>query len=116
MAEFSYEARARTGQLSTGTLTANSEREVMAMLDARGLLPVRIKAQQAVSKSRFGKRVKGRHLATLYGQLADLLHSGVPLLRSLEILERQSSLPSLSEILREVRGDVADGTSLADSM
>lgn len=116
MAEFTYEARARSGQLSTGTLTANSEREVMAMLDARGLMPVRIQAQQAVSKSRFGKRVKGRHLATLYGQLADLLHSGVPLLRSLEILERQSSLPSLSEILREVRGDVADGTSLADSM
>ena len=40
MAEFTYEAMAATGQRSQGTLTANSEREVMAMLDARGLFPV----------------------------------------------------------------------------
>src|SRR5262249_54097039 len=47
---------------------------------------------------------------------ADLLRSGVPLLRSIEILERQSSQPALSEVLREVRVKVADGTSLADAM
>ena len=40
----------------------------------------------------------------------------MPLLRSLEILERQSSQPALSEVLREVRADVADGTSIADAM
>jgi general secretion pathway protein F len=116
MAEYTFEARARGGQLNTGTLTAGSEREAMAILDARGLMPVRIAAQQAAGKSRFRKRVKGRHLATLYGQLADLLHSGVPLLRALDILERQSAHPALSDVLREVRGDVAEGTSLADSM
>jgi type II secretory pathway component PulF len=116
MAEFAYEARARTGQMNSGTLTAGSEREAMAILDARGLMPIRIAAQQAAGKSRFRKRIKGRHLCTLYSQLADLLHSGVPLLRSLEILERQSFHPALGEVLREVRGDVADGTSLADSM
>jgi general secretion pathway protein F/type IV pilus assembly protein PilC len=116
MAEFTYEARARTGQLNTGTLTANNEREAMAILDARGLLPLRIQAQQKAGQRRFGKRVKGRHLATMYGQLADLLHSGVPLLRSLDILERQSVQPAVGEVLREVRSDVADGTSLADAM
>ena len=42
MAEFTYEAMASSGQRSQGTLTANNEREVMAMLDARGLFPVRI--------------------------------------------------------------------------
>ncbi|HEX4590045.1 MAG TPA: type II secretion system F family protein, partial [Gemmataceae bacterium] len=49
-------------------------------------------------------------------QLADLLHSGVPLLRSLEILERQSSLPAVGEVLREVRAAVAEGTTMADAM
>jgi general secretion pathway protein F/type IV pilus assembly protein PilC len=55
-------------------------------------------------------------MATFYSQLADLLHSGVPLLRSLDILERQSTQPALGEIVREVRAQVADGTSLADAM
>src|SRR5207249_2276570 len=63
-----------------------------------------------------GRRVKSRVMAAFYAQLADLLHSGVPLLRSLEILERQSSQPALSAVLREVRARVADGTSLAEAM
>src|SRR5262249_38071535 len=49
-------------------------------------------------------------------QLADLLHSGVPLLRSLDILDRQAAQPALSQVIREVRGKVSDGTSLAESM
>ena len=60
--------------------------------------------------------MKGRHLATMYSQLADLLHSGVPLLRSLELLERQSTNPRLQAVIRDVRARVADGTGLAQAM
>jgi type II secretory pathway component PulF len=116
MAEFTYEARAKTGAMNQGTLTANSEREAMAILDARGLFPVRIQEVQSHASRRWSKKVKGRHLATLYSQLADLLHSGVPLLRSLEILERQSTQPAVTEVLREVRAEVADGTGLSEAM
>jgi general secretion pathway protein F len=117
--EFTYEALASSGQRNKGTLTAGSEREVMAMLDARGLFPVRIApapSASGISLFRLGRHVRSRHMAVFYAQLADLLHSGVPLLRSLEILERQSSQPVLTEVLREVRAKVADGTSLADAM
>ena len=44
MPDFTYEALATTGQRSQGTLTAGSEREVQAMLDSRGLFPLRIQA------------------------------------------------------------------------
>ncbi len=117
MPDFAYEALGGTGQRSQGTLTAGSEREVQSMLDARGLFPVRIQAVKGTATARkSGKKVKARHMAHFYSQLADLLHSGVPLLRSLDILERQSSLPALGEILKDIRAKVADGTSLADSM
>src|SRR5262245_35601459 len=89
----------------------------MAMLDARGLFPVRIAPAKAATSGRhWGRRVRAKHMAPFYSQLADLLHSGVPLLRSLDILERQSSQPALTEVLKEVRAKVADGTSLAESM
>jgi general secretion pathway protein F/type IV pilus assembly protein PilC len=117
VAEFTYEALGAAGQRSTGNLVANSEREVVAMLDARGLFPVRIApAKTAVATGKSGKRISSRNMATMYSQLADLLHSGVPLLRSLDILENQSSQPALSAVLREVRAKVADGTTLADAM
>jgi general secretion pathway protein F/type IV pilus assembly protein PilC len=115
--EFSYEALAANGTRSQGVLTANSEREVMSMLDARGLYPLSIAPKAgSVARGKGGRRVGSRHLATFYSQLADLLHSGVPLLRSLDLLERQGSTPALSEVLREVRAKVADGTGLSEAM
>ena len=117
MPEFAYTALGNTGQRSEGTLTANSEREVMTMLDARGLYPLKIEeAQGAVATKAGGGKVKARHMSVFYSQLADLLRAGVPLLRSLEILERQSATPALSATLKEVRAKVADGTSLGDAM
>jgi general secretion pathway protein F/type IV pilus assembly protein PilC len=115
--EFTYDALGTNGQRTKGTLTANSEREVMSMLDARGLFPVTIAAAKSHAAHRFGgRRIKARYISSFFAQLADLLRSGVPLLRSLDILERQSTQPALSEIVREVRAKVADGTSLAEAM
>lgn len=119
MPDFTYEALARTGTKSTGTLTANSEREAAQILDGRGLFPLRIglaKTQAANAGGFFSARVSGRQTATFYAQLADLLHSGVPLLRSLELLERQSTNKTLQAVLRDVRARVADGTGLAQAM
>ncbi len=117
MPDFTYVALAKTGARSTGTLTANSEREAAAQLDAKGLFPVEVKpARSATSGGRFRRGVGGRNLATFYGQLADLLQAGVPLLRSLELLERQSTHPRLQAVIKEVRLKVADGTGLAQAM
>ncbi len=119
MPDFTYEALARTGTKSTGTLTANSEREAALILDGRGLFPLKIalsKTQASSAGGFFGGRVRARHVATLYSQLADLLHSGVPLLRSLELLERQSTNRTLQSVLRDVRSRVADGTGLSQAM
>jgi len=118
MPDFTYEALASTGAKQTGTLTAASEREAATMLDGRGLFPIRI-TQVAASQTGGGfifSGVSKRQLSTTYAQLADLLHSGVPMLRSLEILERQSSSKRLSSVLRDVRIKVADGTGLAQAM
>jgi general secretion pathway protein F/type IV pilus assembly protein PilC len=117
VAEFTFEAIGAAGQRTQGTMTAGSEREVMTMLDGRGLFPVRIAATRVgAARHAWGRRIRSRYLATFYSQLADLLKSGVPLLRSLDILERQSSQAALGEIIREVRARVAQGTSLAEAM
>jgi len=121
MPDFTFIAMAKTGIKSNGTLTANSEREAALILDGRGLFPVKIDLARnqplgGTGKGFFAKKVKGRQLATMYSQLADLLHSGVPLLRSLELLERQSTNLTLQAVIRDVRAKVADGTGLAQAM
>jgi general secretion pathway protein F len=117
MPDFTYEALAGTGQRTQGSLTANNEREVVSMLDSKGLFPLRIEMSKGGARvQRGGRRVGSRHMATFFSQMADLLRAGVPLLRCLELLERQSTQPALSEILREVHIKVADGTTLADAL
>jgi general secretion pathway protein F/type IV pilus assembly protein PilC len=117
MPDFTFVALAKTGARSTGTVTANSEREAAAQLDARGLFPVEVRpARSASAGGRFRRGVGGRNLATFYGQLADLLQAGVPLPRSLELLERQSTHPRLQAVVKEVRLKVIDGTGLAQAM
>jgi general secretion pathway protein F/type IV pilus assembly protein PilC len=117
MPEYTYEAMASTGARSTGQVTANSEREVVAVLDSKGLFPIKIAPVKPKGLSGWGSgRVSRTQIATFYSQLADLLRNGVPLLRSLDTLERQTSSQVLASTVREVRARVADGTGLAQAM
>ena len=107
-----------SGQEVKGLLTAGTETEVVSTLSSRELFPLRIElAESARADDRLrGRRVKARDLATFYSQLSDLLRSGVPLLRSLELLQQQSRNKVLKVVLQEVRDDVADGTRLAEAL
>ena len=107
-----------SGQEVKGLLTAGTETEVVSTLSARELFPLRIElAESAKSDDRLrGRRVKARDLATFFAQLSDLLRSGVPLLRSIELLQRQSRNKVLKVVLQEVRDYVANGTRLAEAL
>ncbi len=116
MDEFTYVARDAAGARVTGTITASNRREALAAIAARALFPVEVAGKvQAGATRRYG-RISGQVLATLYGQLADLLHSGVPLLRALDVLRRQSTRATLTDVLGEVHHDVEQGASLGEAM
>jgi len=120
MPTFAYTARDMTGKQITGTIEANGEREVTAILSERSLFPVQVRDAAAggglslLRGSR--KKVKGHIMATFYGQLASLLRSGVPMIRSLTVLGGQSSNAVLSEVVGEIKNRVEDGEPIGDAM
>jgi general secretion pathway protein F len=119
MPDFKYIARELTGKQVTGTLTASSEKDALANLAGRNLFPMTValtdqSKQQAASTG--ARRVPAKYLTVFYNQLSDLLKSGVPLLRSLQLLEDQTSHRSLKYVIQDVREQVADGTRLNDAM
>jgi general secretion pathway protein F/type IV pilus assembly protein PilC len=116
MPNFAYVARDQKGKRVTGTLAAGSEREVITLLSGKSLFPLRVEAEKKVRDFGFRRRVSGQIMATLYSQLAGLLRSGVPLLRSLQVLKNQSSNAALKEVLQEVHDKVEDGATLAEAM
>jgi general secretion pathway protein F/type IV pilus assembly protein PilC len=117
--DFTYIARDAHGQKVQGTLAAGSQREAIALLAGRALFPLEVATDEPKKQAAgfgFGRRVKPQLIATTYGQLASLLRSGVPLLRSIAVLRDQSSHVGLKEVLQDVHDRVEEGETLADAM
>ena len=117
MAQFQYVAITESGSRTTGTLESESEAAALRALEDRRLFPVSVQGMGNASKDKPTKRkVKTRDLGTLYGQLADLLGSGVPLLRALDSLIRSTPSAGLKELLKEIRSAIAEGKSLTETL
>jgi general secretion pathway protein F len=118
MPDFAYIARELTGREVRGTVSANSEQEALASLAGQSLFPSQLKVAAGTETplGQRGRRVPASKLATMYSQLGDLLESGVPLLRSLDLLRQQATGSPLFGVLDDVRTQVGDGMRLADAM
>ena len=116
MPQFTYVARDASGQRVTGMLEAVSQQEVLTALAHRSLFPVEIDPSKVSEPLLFRRRVPRQLLAVTLGQLADLLQSGVPLLKSLEILKRQVSHVGMQKVYDDLHRQVEGGATLAEAM
>lgn len=117
MPQFHYIAINETGARTTGTVDSDSEAGALRSLEEKRLFPVSVQGLGSASKDKSVKRkVRTRDLGTLYGQLADLIGSGVPLLRALDSLIRSTPSPGLRDLLKEIRAAIADGKSLTETL
>ena len=119
MPTFSYKARNNSGDQVSGTVVADTAAAAARVLDERTLLPIDVREVKAAGSSFLtggARRISPSKISILYEQLADLQRAGVPVLRALQVLRQQASLPAMSRVLREVHDDVAGGSTLADAM
>jgi len=114
MATFQYEARTTAGDVVAGVIQADNEQLAARSLDERKLYPIRM-TEQKPQRTETGK-VRLRDIGITYGQLSDLLRSGVPLVRSIDTIVRASSNPRLSAVMKKVGEDVSGGKELAEAM
>lgn len=116
MPDFAYTARDLSGKKLSGTIFANTKADAASQLGAKSLFPIELNEAKAASAISFGGRVSGQTMATQYTQLAELLRSGVPLLKSLSLLAQQTRNKTLKSTLLEVRSRVEEGEALGDAM
>ncbi|MDQ7013399.1 MAG: type II secretion system F family protein [Planctomycetota bacterium] len=130
MATFTYEALNTAGKPQKGTIEATSSDEAVQRIKAQGYFPTSVR-EQKVKKSAVaeggastkkkkkrkstGGRVGAKQLTMFTRQLSTLQDAGLPLLRSLQILESQSKPGGLKNTLITVCEEVEGGTSLSDS-
>lgn len=117
MGQFVYIARDTAGQRVTGTLDAESAQAAARALDEQQLFPVQVSAAGLGLPALSGLRqIRARQVGVFYSQLADLLGSGVPMLRALGTVGRALGQGPMAVLVQNVSEDVAKGSSLADAM
>jgi type IV pilus assembly protein PilC len=118
---FYYNSIDSAGRKTKGTLEAANESAASHMLRQRGEVPLELSQaghglNRALKIPGLGNRTKLKDLAIFGRQFATMTASGMSLLRSLAILEEQTSSPALKRAVGEIRTDVAGGVSLSASM
>jgi general secretion pathway protein F/type IV pilus assembly protein PilC len=116
MPDFHYTARTATGAKVSGTIEAATEREAVQLLARKTLFPLKFTTDAVATAKTSRKRVKGQIMAIVYSQLSSLLRSGVPLLRSIEVLRDQASNTTLRYCLSQIHSQIEEGVTLADAM
>src|SRR5689334_9561425 len=138
MPQFSYRARRRSGEVVQGVLDVADRSAALMQIERLGLFPVAIETgkgsapveKPAAAKGQLAsvlppalrrlaqrqRRPKLQELATFTQQLANLLHSGMPLTVALNSMTHLESKGISAEVSRELRQDVMEGRSLSDAM
>jgi type II secretory pathway component PulF len=116
MPEYNYKARNLQGEITSGSMFANTEKDMVGALSAKGLFPVSVSTEVEKKQISFGGgRVSDQKIAAFYEQLASLITNGVPMMRSLRILKEQAQVPVFRDALEDVIERVEDGETLSDA-
>jgi type II secretory pathway component PulF len=140
MPQFSYKARRRTGEVVEGMLDVADRSAALIQIERLGLFPVAVDSAKggviiATQRGSAGKvdwrailppalraalsrkrKPKLQELATFTQQLANLLHSGMPLTVALNSMTHLETKGISADVSKELRQDVMEGRSLSDSM
>jgi type IV pilus assembly protein PilC len=135
MPTYQYEALNSAGKPQKGTIDAASSEEAIQRIKGQGFFPTSVREQKvkgagageeggkvkkAKKKGRIGTFAIGgvstNRLTLFTRQMSTLQDAGLPLLRSIQILEQQQRPGLLKSILGQVSEDVEAGSTLSDAM
>jgi general secretion pathway protein F len=118
---FHYKAATNRGEVVNGDLLDATREGVVHQLQTQGLTPIRVYEIEETGKKPgrrwFRKdRVTERQVADMTRELASLLEAGLPLDRSLAVLQSLAISPAHNKLMEEMRSRIKEGASLAEAL
>jgi type IV pilus assembly protein PilC len=118
--KFAYTAISKDGRTVSGTGESANKEAFIATLSKQGVRPVVVKVVSTRTtlkqKFKFGQKVKLKELVVFTRQLSTMVSAGVPLTRSLALLQTQTESKFFKSVVGGVNKDVESGTPLADAL
>jgi type IV pilus assembly protein PilC len=117
MPNYVYAAVNINGNEIKGEHTAPDEKGVANMLHQQGYYATSIKKKSGLMDVNIGSaKLPVKVVARFCTQLSSMLRSGVPIVRTLEILASESEHKPLTKILDDVNSSIGQGSSLSQAM
>src|SRR5687768_8669638 len=127
MPKYSYEALDKGGKQVKGVIEASNEEIIIEKLRDMGYYPLRVTPSREKTAAQadistlpglkwFFHRVKTKHIMTFTRQLATLIDAGLPIMRSLSILNEQVESQIFKDRISAMKDDIESGSSLSDAM
>ena len=121
MPVYTYRARDRGGKVVTATMEAATEREVAASLRDKGMFVAEIKPpakglNMEIKMPAFLDAPGLRDVTIFSRQFATVIAAGLPVVQSLNILQRQADKQGMKDALGKIRTDVETGLPLSDAL
>lgn len=117
MPVFSYTFKDATGGLQKGTAEAETEAVLRKRFEEQGFTITEVTVIKGGKKrARSYGKVKLANLAVFCRQFSTMVDAGVSLVRSLDVLSRQTQDPKLKKILMDLGERVEGGESLSRAM
>lgn len=119
MSTFVYKAKKDTAETVTGQIKASSQEEAIELINQLGLLPVSVEEKRGEDSSvnlKERRSVKANEIYLFSRQLANLLKSGLTILKALSILNEQTQDPYFKKVLTFIAQEVKNGRSFSDSL
>jgi type IV pilus assembly protein PilC len=123
---FTYEAIDSTGQKVSREVTASSKDDALKQIRSQGLRPTRIavkpksRQEAAAKKKKKGlvlfDRVTPAQIVTFTTQLSTLQDAGLPIVRSVKILEDQQKMGKFKDQLAATSEEVEQGSTFSDAL
>ncbi|HDL09709.1 MAG TPA: hypothetical protein ENG39_00445, partial [Candidatus Omnitrophica bacterium] len=114
MPYFSYKGRTSSGELITGKIDSPSPNQAIEELTRKGIFILSLQEEKGVSPATGKFKIK--ELAQFCLRLGELIKAGLPLLRALNILQRQFARGRLGGVISEIYAQVRDGASLSQTL
>ena len=118
--KFNYTATNKEGKTITGVSESTTKEALIANLNHQGLRPIVVKAisgkNPLINRFNKNKKVKQKELVVFIRQLSTMVGAGVPLTRSLAMLQGQTESKYFKIVLTGITKDVESGIPLADAL
>jgi type IV pilus assembly protein PilC len=116
MAEFTWEARARSGEVRRGVMEADDAEAVNLRLRQQNLNPVKVRRKGFEISFGFGGGVETKDLVTFTRLFATMIDAGLPLVQCLDILASQQKNKVFAAALKDVKSSVEQGSTFSDAL